>query len=65
MYELVTSSELVLKKSGTLKKKKEGFEMPSEKLSHTSPGFPLDMRKQKASLLSTECITRPSALATT
>ncbi len=28
--------------------------MPSEKLSHMSPGFPLDMLKQKASLPSSE-----------
>ncbi len=48
-----------------LKKKVEDLAMPSEKLSHMSPGFPLDMLKQKASLPSAECITRPSALATT
>lgn len=37
--------------------------MPSDKLFQMSPGFPLDMLEQKASLPSAECITRLSALA--
>ncbi len=67
MYCVWTSDQFraSFEEIGAPEKKKEGFEMPSEKLSHTSPGFPLNMLKQKTSLLSTECITRLSALATT